>query len=150
MAFPTSYVNGNTVKLGLSNTITGPNLDSDDFKVALFTDSLGTTDKSAAENYGSGVWAANEVTSTNYTAGGKALTNVSTSAAAGNLVVDDSAVDLAWTSVTFTTRGAAIYNDTTTAASVHAAVNFGSDLDVTDGTFTITWDATNGLWHFTF
>lgn len=149
MAFPTSYVNGNTVKLGLSNA-SGPVLDTDAFKVALFTNTLATADKSAAENYGAGVWASNEVASSNYTAGGKALTNVSTSVAAGNLVVDDSAATLAWTSVTFTTRGAAIYNDTTTADSIHAAVNFGSDLDVSAGTFTITWDATNGLWHFTF
>jgi len=147
MAFPSSYVNGDTLKETMEGSA---NLDTDAFKVALFTDSLATADKNGVETYGVGVWGSNEVTSANYTAGGKALTNVSQTAAAGNLVIDDSALNLVWTSVTFTARGCAIYNDTAATAHLHAAVNFGSDLEVSDGSFTVTWDTTNGLWHFTY
>ena len=148
MAFPTSYVNGDTIGDALTNTI-ALNLDTDSIKAALFTDSLTGADKNASEAYGSGTYASNEVSSANYTAGGSALTNPGISVSGGKLIFDDSAATLAWSNVTFTTRGVAVYS-ATVANRLLCAINFGSDLSVTAGTFTITWDATNGIFYATF
>jgi hypothetical protein len=50
--------------------------------------------------------------------------------------------DTSWTSATFTTRGALIYNSTNSNSAV-AILDFGSDKQVVSGTFTITFPAAN-------
>lgn len=149
MAFPTSYVNGKTVSDALTNAI-ALNLDTDTVKVALFTDSVTGADKNATESYASGTWASNEVSSANYTAGGSALTNPGVAVAAGVLTFDDSAATLAWSNVTFTCRGCLVYDDTLSPKRAIAAINFGSNLPVTAGDFTITWDGTYGIFYATY
>lgn len=148
MAFPTSYVAG----AGLTAALTGAaNLDTNTVKVALFTDSVTGTDKNAAQTYGAAPFNANEASGTGYTAGGATLTNPGVTYSGGKVIFDDSAATLAWTTATFTARGAIVYTtNSTTANLVHAAINFGSDKVVSAGTFTITWDATNGIFYATY
>ncbi len=150
MAFPTTYVNGRTIKDALDGTIT-LNLNTDSIKVALFTNSVTGADANASESYGSGAWATtNEVTSSGYTAGGLALSDPSlTTPTAGSFTLDDTASNLTWTGVTFTTRGALIY-DVTASNRVLGAINFGENKVLVAGTFTLTWDSTNNILKWTF
>ncbi len=85
----------------------------------------------------------NEITGTGYTAGGETL--------AGKAVTQDDtnnegkfdATDTAWTTATFTARGAVLYKDTgvDTTSPIICYFDFGSDKVVTAGTFTIQWHA---------
>lgn len=147
MAFPASYVNGRNLSVGLTGT--SVNLGSDTIKAALFTDSVTGADKNANEKYGTASWNANEATGTGYTAGGKAVTVTVPTPSAGKWMLKNSSATLDWTSATFTTRGVLVYDDTASKL-VLAAINFGSDQAVVSGTFTITWDATNGIFYATY
>lgn len=116
---------------------------ADTFKLALYT-STATIDANTTA-----YTATNEVTGTNYTAGGGSLTNLgvvtsNTSTSAGTGYTDFS--DLTFTNATITARGALIYNTTPSAKSnanttlTNAAVavlDFGSDKTSTAGDFTI-------------
>jgi len=66
----------------------------------------------------------NEVTSANYTAGGKQCNNVTILQL--NNIVYVSFDNVAWTNVSFICRGALIYNSTKSNKSI-AVLNFGSD-----------------------
>ena len=117
------------------------------FKLALFDSdaSLGasTTDYSTSE----------EITNTSgtaYTAGGKALTNVTPTSSSTTAYTDFD--DVSWTSASFTANGALIYNTTTGTGSSTTdsvcAIAFGGDKTATSGTFTIqfpTADASNAI-----
>jgi hypothetical protein len=126
----------------------------DTFKLALYT-STATIDANTTA-----YTATNEVTGTNYTAGGGTLTRLgvsttNTNASAGTGFTDFS--DLTFTAATITARGALIYNNTPSANSnanttlTNAAVcalDFGSDKTSTAGDFTIifpTNDATSAI-----
>lgn len=148
MAFPTSYVNGRTLRDGLYGTAI--NLDTDTIKVALYTSSISGTDKNAVEAQTSAPFTSNQVTSSNYSAGGSSLTNPSTTTpSAGKWIFQDSAATLAWSNVTFSPAGAIVY-DSTASSRVLAAINFGTPQDVVAGSFTITWDPTNGIFYATY
>jgi len=67
---------------------------------------------------------ASEVTSANYTAGGNVCLNVTVQQYNGTVFV--SFDNVAWTNVSFTCRGALIYNTTQGNKSI-AILNFGSD-----------------------
>ena len=106
------------------------------FKIALFTSSAslgaGTTAYSTS----------NEVSGTNYSAGGNTLTNVTPTTSSPTALTDFA--DTTWSSSTITARGALIYNSSTTAGSANRAVlvlNFSSDKTSTAGDFTITFPA---------
>lgn len=149
MAFPASYVNGRTMKDHMDGTIT-LNLDTDTIKVALFTDAVTGADKNASESYGSGAWASNEVSSANYTAGGQSLANPTLQGPTGGVFIfKDSSVSLSWNDVTFDVRGALVY-DSTVSNRVLAAINFGENKTVSEGTFTIFWDTTNFIFNWSF
>lgn len=122
----------------------------DTFKLALYTSSATIDANTTAYS------ATNEVTGTNYTAGGSALTNLgvvtsNNTASTGTGFTDFS--DLTFANATITARGALIYNSTPSANSnanttlTNAAVctlDFGSDKSSTDGDFTIVFPtATN-------
>jgi len=82
-------------------------------------------------------------TSSGYTGGGSALTNIDVALATDTAVCDFS--NESWTSASFTARGLLLYNTTaitgfTTNRSI-LAINFGSDKTVTSGTFTIEFPA---------
>lgn len=119
----------------------------DTFKIALYT-STATIDANTTA-----YTSTNEVTGTNYTAGGNTLANLgvvtsNTSTSAGTGFTDFS--DSTWTNATITARGALIYNTTPSANSnanttlTNAAVcalDFGSDKTATAGDFTIIFPA---------
>ena len=119
----------------------------DTFKLALYT-STATIDANTTAYA-----ATNEVTGTNYTAGGGTLTRLgvvtsNNTASTGVGFTDFS--DLTFANATITARGALIYNNTPSANSnanttlTNAAVcalDFGSDKTSTDGDFTIVFPA---------
>lgn len=147
MAFPTSYVNGRAIRDSL---IGGISFDTDAFAVALYSTATGG-DKNALETYdGTAPWNANEVTSTGYTGGGLALNNPTIAVpAAGKMIFDDDVADREWTGVTFTAAGCVVYS-MTSGDQIVAAISFGGDQPVVAGTFTLTWDGTNGIFYATY
>ena len=91
--------------------------------------------------------ASNEVSGTGYTAGGQALT-ISQVPTTGDDAAYVSFANAVWTGVSFTCRGALIYNATTGAAV--CVLNFGSDKTASNS-FTITFpvdDASNAVIRF--
>jgi hypothetical protein len=126
----------------------------DTFKLALYTSSASLDANTTAYT------ASDEVTGTNYTAGGGSLVNSGVSATNVNANTGTGFTDfgdLTFSNVTVTARGALIYNSTPSANGTanttltNAAVcvlDFGSDKTSTDGDFTIifpTNDASNAI-----
>jgi hypothetical protein len=123
------------------------NTGGDTFKIALYTSSSNIDANSTSYN------TTQEVTGTNYTAGGNTLSNQgvtasNTSASAGTGFTDFA--DTTWTNATVTARGALIYNNTPSANGVAnttltnaavCALDFGSDRTSTAGDFTIIFPA---------
>lgn len=119
----------------------------DTFKIALYTSTADLNANTTAYA------ATNEVTGTNYTAGGQNLVNLgvvtsNNTASTGTGFTDFN--DVTWTNATVTARGALIYNNTPSANSnantalTNAAVcalDFGSDRTSTAGDFTIIFPA---------
>lgn len=102
------------------------------FKIALFSSAASLSEATTAYA------ATNEVTGTNYSAGGNTLTNV-TPALIGNTAVTDFA-DSTWATSTITARGALIYNSTSSNRAV-ATLDFGSDKISSAGDFTVIFPA---------
>ena len=69
---------------------------------------------------------ANEVSSTNYTAGGQIVTGVTINTDTQNNVVYVSFNNVTWTNVSFVCRGALLYNSSKSNHSI-AVLNWGSD-----------------------
>jgi hypothetical protein len=110
---------------------------SDTYNLAMYTSTA--TLGASTENYTT----SSEVSSSGYTAGGKALVNqgvkVSSAVAITNFA------NLSFTGVTLTARGALIYNTTTDGGSgttdAVCVLDFGGDKTATAGTFTIQFPA---------
>jgi len=102
------------------------------FKLALYTSSasLGATTTAYSST--------NEVSGTNYTATGAALTNIAPTSSGTTGFTDFS--DLTFSDATVTARGCLIYNDTNSDKAV-AAIDFGGDKTSTSGDFTIVFPA---------
>lgn len=151
MAFAASYVNGYHLgQMLIRGGTPGYNLDSDTIRVSLYTDSITGQDKNANEVKGSGAFASNEVSYTGATpAAAQTLTNPTITVGSGKVIFSAGSATTQWTDATWTCRGAVIWDDTLTtpADPVICCINFGSDRTVTAGTFTITWDATNGIFY---
>lgn len=122
----------------------------DTFKIALYTSSATIDANTTAYT------ATNEVTGTNYSAGGNTLANLgvvtsNNTTSTGTGFTDFT--DTTWANSTITARGALIYNTTPSANSnanttltnaAVAALDFGSDKTSTAGDFTIIFPtATN-------
>ena len=106
------------------------------FKIALYTSSA--TLSAATTTYST----SNEVSGTNYIAGGNTLTNVTPTTSSTTALTDFA--DTTWSSSTITARGALIYNSSTTAGTADRAVvvlDFGADKTSTSGDFTIQFPA---------
>ena len=99
-------------------------------KIALYTSSASLGATTATYNN------TNEVSGTGYTAGGASLSSQAVAFDSTNHVAYFDAADPAWTTATITARGALIYNNTKSNASI-AVLDFGSDYTSTAGTFTI-------------
>jgi hypothetical protein len=106
------------------------NSTGDTFKLALYTSSatLGATTTVYTTSQ--------EVSGTNYTAGGAALTNVTPTTSGTTAIVDFN--DLTFSTATITARGCLIYNDDQGDKAV-AAIDFGGDKTSTAGDFTIVF-----------
>jgi PKD repeat protein len=88
----------------------------------------------------------NEVSGTNYTAKGAALTRIDPSTS-GTTALTDFA-DLTFSNATVTARGALIFNDSAAGDPAVCALDFGGDKTSTAGDFTIqfpTADASNAI-----
>jgi len=121
---------------GVHNFTNGGN----SFKLAMYTSSatLGKSTTSFTTD--------NQVSSSGYPAGGKALVST-TPALSTNTAVCDFA-NLSFVGVSLTARGALIYNDTASGDPAVAVLDFGGDKTATSGTFTIqfpTADASNAI-----
>jgi hypothetical protein len=117
----------------------------DSFKLALFraTASIVGTFGAGTTNYSD--MGADQASGTGYPAGGSALTNV-TPTSSGTTALTDFA-DLTFSTVTITTSGCLIYNDTEGDKAV-GVFSFGSDKAATAGDLTIifpTADASNAV-----
>lgn len=105
------------------------------FNLALF-DATATLD-STSTAYAT----ANEVVGTGYTAGGKVLTNVAP-AQANTTAWTSFNSPLVWTASTFTARGAQIFNTSQANKSV-GVFDFGSNIPVVSGNFTLSFPTAN-------
>ena len=113
---------------------------SQTFKIALFTSSA--TLSAATTAYST----TDEVTGTNYVAGGNTLTIAAAPASSGTTAFLDFA-DTTWSDATITARGALIYKVGGTNPAV-AVLDFGGDKTSTTGDFTVQFpaaDATNAI-----
>ena len=134
-----AFLYGTTQKNIADGTVT-VDWDTDTIKVALTTNAY--TPNQDTHAFFSDI--TNEVTGAGYTAGGVTLgTKTVTYVGASNQVQLDAA-DVQWTTATFTARYAIVYKSTGTAATspVIGYVDFGADVPVSAGQFTITWDST--------
>lgn len=106
----------------------------DSFKIALYTNSANLDASTSVYS------ASNEVASVNYTAGGLALAIATTPTSGGTTAFLSFASPVTWSGVSFTTRGALIYNATEGNKAV-AVLSFGTDQTVTGGDFNIIFPA---------
>jgi len=121
-------------------------LDAESLKVALFTNSMSTwTGLVTTESTYTQVAAADtEATGSGYVAGGSTLAVTPSYVGATNVAIITADTTSAWTITgSLTCRYAVIYENT--GKKIRAVVDLGGDKTVTDGTITITWDATNGI-----
>lgn len=105
---------------------------SDTFKLALYSSSATLNADTTAYS------ATNEVSGTGYTAGGETATVASTASGGGAAYVDFS--DVTWSSATFSTRGALLYNSSKSNRAV-AVFDFGETKSVSGGDFTVQFPA---------
>lgn len=112
----------------------------DTFKIALY---------SVSSNLGASTTVyttLGEVNGTGYTAGGKALVNITPVLSGSTAIVDFD--DVTWSGSTITARGALIYNDTHPSKAAVMVLDFGSDKSSSAGDFTVvfpTADANNAI-----
>jgi len=99
-------------------------------KIALYTSSASLGATSSAYS------ATNEVSGTGYTAGGATLSSQAVAYDTTNNVAYFDAADPSWSSATITARGALIYNNSKSNASI-AVLDFGSDYSSSNGTFQV-------------
>ena len=121
-------------------------LDAESLKVALFTNSMSTwTGLVTTESTYTQVAAAyTEATGSGYVAGGSTLAVTPSYVGATNVAIITADTTSAWTITgSLTCRYAVIYENT--GKKIRAVVDLGGDKIVTDGTITVTWDATNGI-----
>lgn len=132
-------------------------LSADTVKVALFGTSV-TPDRDAvvgSTGYNTGTWTTgNEITGTNWAAGGQTLgTKAYTADLGGNVGVSFDAADISVSTVTLAAFfGDLTYDDTITAGTVAKQGlcfhYYGGTQSVTAGNVSIIWDAT-GVFRFT-
>jgi len=116
----------NTFKEDLMDTTA--NLEANTLKVALYDNTA--TLSSATTVYDT----ANEVTGTNYTAGGEAMTGMAVTLDGSTAIFDTD--NVSWANATITAQAALIYNNSLSNAAI-AVLDFGGNKTSTNGTFEI-------------
>lgn len=114
-------------------------LDLETHKGALFNNSI-TPNFTSDTAYGVAPYNANEVTGTNWAAGGVALTGTTVAASSGTLVFDATDVSVASTTIT-NARCYQLYADALAGNNAICLVDFTADYSTVNGTFAITWAA---------
>jgi hypothetical protein len=109
-------------------------LTTDTLKIALYTGNATLNESTTVYS------TANEITGTGYTAGGITLTAVTVNSSGYTAYVSFN--NPIWTSASFTTRAALIYNSSKSNRSI-AVLDFGADKTVSNNTFTITLPTNN-------
>ena len=122
----------NTFKEDLMDTTA--NLEANTLKVALYDNTA--TLSSATTAYAT----ANEVTGTNYTAGGEAMTGMAVTLDGSTAIFD--ADNVSWANATVTAQAALIYNGSFSNAAI-AVLDFGGNKTSTNGTFEIQFPNAN-------
>lgn len=140
MAVTASGVYVATVVDALDTTQLALDLDLETHKGALFNNTI-TPNFTTDTAYGVAPYDANEVTGTNWAAGGVALTGTTFTASSGVAVFDATDVSVAATTIT-NARAYLLYADALAGNNAICLVNFGADYSTVAGTFAITWDAT--------
>ena len=110
------------------------NLLTDTLKIALYTGNATLNESTTVYS------TTNEITGTGYTAGGVTITGVSVNSSEYTAYVSFN--NPSWTSASFTTRAALIYNSSKANRSI-AVLDFGADKTVSGNTFTITLPTNN-------
>ena len=123
----------------LDTTQLALDLDLESHKGALFNNSI-TPNFTTDTAFGVSPYDANEVTGTNWAAGGVALTGTDLAISSGTLVHDATDVSVASTTLTGA-RCYALYADALANNNMIVLVNFGADYATSNGTFAITWNA---------
>jgi hypothetical protein len=124
----------------LDTTQLAIDLDLETHKGALFNNSI-TPNFSTDTAYGSGTYATNEVTGTNWASGGVALTTTTVSESpTGSLMFDAADVSVASTTIS-NARCYLLYADALAGNNAIVLVNFGADYSTSNGTFGIQWAA---------
>lgn len=93
----------------------------------------------------------NEISGTGYTAGGAALGGKTLTYDAATNRVRCKASNTAWTTSTFGPfRIAVVYKDTGVVGTspLLTYIDFGADISVASGTFTIIWNGTDGVFYY--
>jgi hypothetical protein len=109
-------------------------LTTDTLKIALYTNSATLNETTTAYS------TTNEIIGTGYTAGGVTITGVTVNSSGYTAYVSFN--NPSWTSASFTTRAALIYNSSKANRSI-AVLDFGSDKTVYNNTFLITLPTNN-------
>lgn len=123
----------------LDTTQLALDLDLETHKGALFSNSI-TPNFTSDTAYGVTPYDANEVTGTNWAAGGVALTGTTFTGASGTATFDATDVSVASTTIS-NARGYLLYADALAGNNAIVLVNFGADYSTSNGTFAITWNA---------
>lgn len=117
------------------------NLASDTLKLALVDDTITPTAADATPRWAD--YSANEVSGTNYTAGGYELTGVGYTEAGGVSTLDDTG-NVTWSQHAsgFTDAyWAILYNDDAAADQAIGFIDMGGPVSLQDGDVTVTWNA---------
>jgi hypothetical protein len=107
-------------------------LTTDTLKIALYTNSATLNESTTAYS------TTGEITGTGYSAGGVTITGVTVNSSGYTAYVSFN--NPSWSSASFTTRAALIYNSSKSNRSI-AVLDFGSDKTVSNNTFTVTLPA---------
>jgi hypothetical protein len=108
-------------------------------KWALYTNTL-TPNFSTDQSYS----ATNEISGTNYTAGGRTIaagggSPTVTESPTGTIMYDQN--DMTWPTASFTARGGILYADALAGDNLIVAQTYGADITATAGTFTVQFAA---------
>lgn len=139
MAITASGIYVATIVDALDTTQLALDLDLDTHKIALFSNTI-TPNFTTDTAYGVTPYDANEVSGTNWAAGGVALAGTTFTGATGTATFDATDVSVATTTLT-NARGGLIYADALAGNNAIVLVNFGADYSTVAGTFAVTWNA---------
>ena len=123
----------------LDTTQLAVDLDLETHRGALFSNSI-TPNFDTDTAYGVSPYNANEVTGTNWSAGGVLLTGTTLAISSGTIVLDATDVSVASTTLS-NARCYLLYADALAGNNGIVLVNFGADYSTSNGTFAITWAA---------